>query len=181
MGTSTRKIRQGGDKTSTQAVGRRGGATRTIHAQEFVVPEVSMGLRRDSFIIDLVFVIVMSEFLYFREIYHVYDATEGTFTARVVPYCLFYFLFNIIPLRFFGQTLGMKIRKVKMLAKSDLEYLKFGAIFQRQTVGMLFNISLGLSTLLKNQKLMSDELFNSVITPVVIEKKEERKIAGEQA
>ena len=172
MGTTTKKIKKKtGTRTNTrvkldsskenQPAGRRGGAasskTSSIHMDEIPVPEADLMARGVALTIDVIFIFALTEVLYYREAYSVIGLSAGTFTSKAIIHMFVFLTGYLIPLRIFGQSLGMKLRKIKILTEEDLSYVKFNTLLQRQTAGMILNITAGATKLMQKRKVLADE------------------------
>jgi len=164
MATTTRKIKKpsAGTKT-TKLAGRRGTVGKMVKADEAIIPEAPLEKRRKAFFIDIIFLISFAEFLVYRNAWNVFIENESVALGRLVVYVPVFLFLYVFPMRLFGQSLGMKLLKIKILNASDLSYVNVSALIQRQSIGLLLNMTLGLAKFFKDNTLIADTLFKTKV------------------
>ena len=164
MGTTTRKIKRpsAGTKT-TKLAGRRGTVSKMTKSEDAIIPGASLDKKLKSFIIDLIFLISFSEFLVFRNAWNIFLESNSVLIGRVVIYIPVFLFLYVFPMRLFGQSLGMKLLKIKILNAVDLTYVNVSALIQRQSLGLIMNITVGVGQFLKDKSLISDKMFKTKV------------------
>lgn len=159
MGTTTRRIKK-------KVTGRRGHHTQTRKLSEIKIPDAEAKKRIRAFLIDLILLCGFAEFLYFRSAANILLESSTGPIARLAVYVFSFLFLYIFPLRIFGQSIGMKLNRIRLLLNEDLSFVPVSAIIQRQSIGIILNCTVGLFAFLKDKKVVSDDIFKTKVVEI---------------
>jgi hypothetical protein len=144
---------------------RRGRSSRISKVIDYKAKPAKSESRTRAFFIDIFSIFLLSEFLIFRNAHTHFGYSSDLFVAKSLIYFYVYIALNIIPLRLFGQTGGMIIFNIKLLMV-DYSYPSILKLLQRETIGLVMNVTVGLVKFIGENQLISDEIFKTKVIKV---------------